>query len=346
MWWKRAVRGVAWAAGYVLGLAALAVSGAWVWWQAGPEARGTEVNALWARHQWVGERHTEEEYRTLGALLRRNRITDVYFHAGPFEADGSVPPHKYRNAGDLVKAMRRHAPGVRVQAYLGQIRRVDGRGLTDLDVPRVRDRVLETDRIFLDLGFDGIHYDFEPIYPDDTAFLTLLDRTRELTRSRGRLLSVAIEQPTLVDALQPVYRALIPRGHGAEPVHYPPRPTGEYLTALADRADQVAIMTYDVSLPTESLAGWHFAHHTEQVLRLIGDRTTVFMGVPTYRPLMPWAEKLKVALKGVRRGIDELERKPRKPFGVGIYAEWTTDASEWAHYRSLWLPSRSDNLHD
>ncbi|MEU8340352.1 hypothetical protein SAMN05443665_10775 [Actinomadura meyerae] len=335
------LRRTGWAAAYVFGIAALVFAGAWVWWQPEPEARGTELNGLWARHQWVGEPHTEAEYRAFGDLLKRNRISDVFFHTGPFEADGTVPPAKYRYARQLVQAMRKYAPGVRAQAYLGQIRVVEGKGVIDLDDAAVRERVLETDAAFLDAGFDGIHYDFEPIYPDDDAFLALMDRTRELTRSRGRLLSVALEQPTLFDGLQPVYKALIPRT-GA--VHYPPRPTRDFLRAVADRADQVAIMTYDVSLPTEALAGWHYARHTRATLELIGDRTSVFIGVPTYRPLMDWAEDLPVALRGVRRGIDQLEREPRRPYGVGVYAGWTTEPGEWARFRSTWLPRGTGSL--
>ncbi|MEU8796931.1 hypothetical protein [Spirillospora sp. NPDC048819] len=331
----RVLRWAGWAAALVLGLGALVFAGSWVWWQQDPEARGTEANALWARHQWVGEPHTDAEYRALGALLKQNRITDVFFHTGPFESDGTVPASKYRYARQLIEAMREYAPGVRAQAYLGQIRVVDGEGVIDLDDPAVREQVLKTDAAFLDIGFDGIHYDFEPIYPDDDAFMTLMDRTRELTRSRGRLLSVALEQPTLLDAAQPVYKALIPR-KGA--VHYPPRPTADFLRAVADRADQVAIMTYDVSLPTEALAGWHYARHTRTTLELIGDRTTVFMGVPTYRPLMEWAEGLPAALRGVRRGIDDLKRPPKRPYGVGVYAGWTTRPDEWARYRAIWLP--------
>ncbi|MGH3242574.1 MAG: hypothetical protein ACRDNL_19520, partial [Spirillospora sp.] len=158
------LRWTGWTVAYVLGLVALAFSGAWVWWQQEPQARGTSVNALWAQHEWVGEPHTDAEYRALGKLLQRNRISDVFFHAGPFEADGTVPAHKYRYARQLIQAVRTYAPGVRAQAYLGQIRMVDGYGLIDLDDPKVRERVLKTDAAFLDLGFDGIHYDFEPIY--------------------------------------------------------------------------------------------------------------------------------------------------------------------------------------
>ncbi|WP_433326385.1 hypothetical protein [Spirillospora sp. CA-294931] len=333
---KRLMRWVLWALAYLLGLVLVLLAGIWVWWQPEPTSRGTEVNALWARHQWVGQAHSDDEYRTLGRLLRENRITDVYFHAGPFEADGSVPASKTRNAGTLIKKLRVHAPGVRAQAYLGQIRKIDGKGVTDLDDPKVRDRILRTDAMFLDLGFDGIHYDFEPIYPDDEAFVDLLGRTRELTRARGKLTSVALEQTPLVDASQPVLKAFVPRGWGR--FHYPARATTGFLRRVADRADQVAIMTYDMSLPTTSLVGSQYALHTERTLRLIGDRTTVFIGIPTYRPQMAWAERLDVAIRGVRRGLDALDRRPARPFGVGIYAEWTTLPAEWALYRAAWLP--------
>ncbi|MFD0899916.1 glycoside hydrolase family 18 protein [Actinomadura sediminis] len=339
---RRALRRAGWAAAFLLGLILLAPVAAWAWWQPEPKARGTATNALWARHQWVGEPHTDAEYREFADLLKVNRITDVYFHAGPFEADGTVPPEKYRYAGALTTAMEKYAPDVRTQAYLGQIRVVDGEGIIQIDDPGVRARILRTDEIFLDLGFDGIHYDLEPIYPDDRAFLDLLDATRELTRERDALLSVALEQPTLADAAQPVYDALLPR-NGT--LRHPARPTEDFLRDVAGKVDQVAIMTYDVSLPTRSLAGWHFARHTTATLELIGDRTTVFIGVPTYRPpVMPWAEDLEVALRGVRRGIDRLDRPPARPYGVGVYAAWTTSADEWALYRASWLPPETEKV--
>jgi hypothetical protein len=281
----------------------------------------------------VGEAHTAAQYQALADTLRQNKITDVFFHAGPFAADGTVSPRLYAHAGELISAMRRLAPGVHIQAYLGQIRRRSGEGVLRLDDPAVRARIVETDTTFLDLGFDGIHYDIEPVYSDDTAFLDLLDRTRDLTRARGRILSVSLEQLTLVDALQPVFLALPRSGT----FRYPARPTEAYLLEVAKRADQIAIMTYDSQLPTESLVGRYFAWHTERTLKLIGDRVTVFMGVPTYRPGMDWAEDLATSLRGVRRGLDALGRRPARPYGIGIYAEWTTSPADWARYRAVWL---------
>ena len=321
IWFWRTLR---WAGALVFGIAALLFVQNWVWWQHDPQARGTATNALWARHQWVGVAHTEAEYAAFAALLRENRISDVYFHAGPLEADGSVPARKYAHTKELTEAMRRLAPGVRTQAYLGQIRKRGDDGILKLDDPAVRDRIVETGRALVALGFDGIHYDIEPIFPDDEAFLNLLVRTRPVTK----LLSVSVEQATITDELSPVL---------LEVPGYPARPTSSYLKKLAARVDQVAIMTYDAELPTKPMVGKHFAWHTTHVLEVIGDQVTVFMGVPTYTPAIAgWAEDLPTALRGVRLGLDALPRQPLKPYGVAIYPEWTTSPQEWAEYRAGW----------
>lgn len=50
-----------WPVVYAVGLSALYLAETWVWWQGEPNSGGTVVNAMWARHQWVGQAHTEAE---------------------------------------------------------------------------------------------------------------------------------------------------------------------------------------------------------------------------------------------------------------------------------------------
>lgn len=326
---RRFACGTAWVCAVIMGALAIFFAQTWFAWQREPAAHDGTANALWARHQWAGQPHTEADYRTLAGILTRNGITDVFFHVGPLDGDGSIPAGRYAHAGELLAAMRRLVPSVRAQAYVGQVERSGG-GPLDLGDPATRARILGTDRALLALGFAGIHYDIEPVHPDDRDFLDLLARTHELTRARGRVLSASIEQLSLADWEAPVFRALLPRGR------IPARPTSAYLRAVAARVDQVAIMTYDSWAPTRTLAGRHFAWHTERTLSLIGDRVTVFIGVPTYRTGTPWAEDLPTALRGVRQGIDALRRPPRRPYGVGVYADWTTSDRDWATFRRDW----------
>jgi hypothetical protein len=158
---------------------------------------GAHPNSLWAQHSWVGGTHSDCEYRTFARQIRQLGLTDVFFHAGPFRPDGTVAPDGHEHARALVDALHDLVPGVRLQAYLGQ---VEGTGPEDLDLsdPAKRERVVTTAAEFLDLGFDGIHYDVEPIRNGDQRFIDLFDRTRSVTGPRDAVVSVAVEE-RLVD---------------------------------------------------------------------------------------------------------------------------------------------------
>ena len=74
------------------------------------------------------------------------------------------------------------------------------------------------------------------------------------------------------------------------------------------------------------------------MLQLIGDRTTVFIGVPTYEEgLHITGEDLRTAIRGARRGFAQLRSSPRSPYGLALFAEWTTSEREWAIWREDWL---------
>jgi hypothetical protein len=311
-------------------LLALAV---FLWWTRDPgdDQRSRGVNALWAAHTWVGDDHTDAEYRDFAAQMRRNDISDVFFHAGPLEADGSVPAAKVRYADELIAAMERYAPELRAQAYLGQIEDRAG-GILDLDDPRVRDGVLATAEDMLDAGFEGIHYDIEPIYPGDESFLELLDQTHTLARSRGAVVSVALEQMEVMPLAQRLLGAVTRDYHD---------PTENFLKDVAERVDQVAIMTYDTALPTGWLFGAHVAWQTERVVETIGSDVTVFIGVPTYEDeslkFHSRAENVKSGVRGVRKGLDRVDDDRSRNVGIAIFAEWTTTAHEWEAYADAWV---------
>jgi hypothetical protein len=342
--WRRLMRRAVIAAGVCGAIAIVVLTvflfAVWLWWQRDPseDQRSRGVNALWAAHTWVSDAHTDAEYRELAALLHEHEISDVFFHAGPLDENGQVPERLVTHAPQLIDAMRRYAPGVRAQAYLGQIEARDG-GPLDLDDPAVRANIVETSERFLELGFGGIHYDIEPIYPWDDNFLDLLDRTRERTRPRGAVLSVALEEMEIT-RLQRVPSWVF--GPLFDGYHDPP---AAFLRDVAGRVDQIAIMTYDSSLPLESLFGAHMAWQTEHIVKAIGDRVTVFMGVPTYDTgtrgrFFSHAEHIRSGVRGVRKGLDRVEEEKTQDVGIAIFAEWTTTPDEWEAYAESWLPRR------
>src|SRR6266487_619725 len=117
-WWRWVLRVGGWGAAVLVVVVAVVVTGTWVWWREAPSAeqRSRGVNAVWARHQWVGQAHTEGEYRAFAETLRAGEISDVFFHVGPLEPDGSIPVRRYAHARELLAALQRLAPAVRAQA--------------------------------------------------------------------------------------------------------------------------------------------------------------------------------------------------------------------------------------
>jgi hypothetical protein len=86
------------------------------------------------------------------------------------------------------------------------------------------------------------------------------------------------------------------------------------------------------------MTGAVYAWETAHVLSLIGDRVTVFIGVPTYEEGHHLSgENLRTAIRGARRGLGDLGRPPSRSGGLAIFAEWTTTPREWKIWHDDWL---------
>ncbi|MFD0479176.1 glycoside hydrolase family 18 protein [Nonomuraea thailandensis] len=231
---RRGLRVLALALAIVLALGGLLAAALRIQFTGAPAAwaKSTGNDALWLGHAWVDGRRTEQDVERLAVRLRTTGIKDVYVHSGPFEWDGRLDPAKYPNAGNFVQWMRKHLPDIRISAWLGQAVK---NGL-DLDDARSRANVLAGVAAIMKQGYDGIHYNFEPIGDGDTEFLDLLDRTRQHTK----LLSASTPQIEPYLGMRLTARALL--GHDK---YW----SEGYFRQVVDRVDQVAIMTYDSFTP-------------------------------------------------------------------------------------------------
>lgn len=296
------------------------------------DVRSEGPNGMWLRHSWVGEEHTKSEYKNLAEKLATMHITEAYFHTGPLQADGSVDPARYRHAADLLSSMKHLAPRVHLYAWLGQVEAKAG-GPLDLADARTRSGIIKVSTDLLDLGFDGIHYDIEPIYSGDQAFLSLLKTTHVETARRHKLLSVATSKPEPVRGLGNTAR------HIAKFPGYWTRP---YFLQVAQQCDQVAIMAYDTAIPLPSayigLISWVTRWSAENGVKCL------LIGIPTYDTTTgshyPYVENLDNALIGVKQGLSGLPDNAPNRVGVAVYAEWTTSKDEARAYESAWIRGR------
>jgi hypothetical protein len=289
-----------------------------------PMAHGRGHDAVWLGHGWVDGRRTGADVRDLAARLRATGIGDLFVHTGPLRLDGGLDPARHPRAAWMLKALHAALPGVRVQAWLGQ--KVDT-GHLRLDDPVVRDRILGAARQVLDLGFDGVHYDLEPVPDGSPAFLDLLARTRALTGTR--VLSVATPQVEPAPLIAAVGNPII--GHDKWW-------TPHYLTKVAHLADQVAVMSYDTALPLRTWYAGYVRMETETALRAVPPSTGLLIGLPAYRTddmgHHASAETVAAAIRGARLGLGT---SPRNTFGVALYADFTATDADWRTYHHHWL---------
>ncbi len=294
-------------------------------------------DAIWLGHAWVDGRKDDADLKALGVRLHDTGIRDLYVHTGPLEHDGSLPADRYPKARWLIMAVHRTLPGVRVQAWLGDQLATESPIGLHLESAATRDRVVSATRQVLTAGFDGVHFDLEPLHSGDRHYLALLDRLHTMTHARGAVLSIAAHQIDPLPHLHSVAGVL--RGH-------PKWWSQAYFGAVARRVDQIAVMSYDTAMPAESLYGGYVAEQTSLALEVTPRGTDLLMGLPCYQENNPshwsFAETVGAAVRGARLGLSRTDRD-RAAFGLALYVDFAARDADWAAYEAGWVPADRPN---
>jgi len=299
----------------------------------GTPAPGTltrHKDALWLGHAWVDGRKTDADVKALADRLRGTGIRDLYVHSGPLEHDGTLPKSAYKRAGWLIAAVHRELPGVRVQAWLGDVLASEGPYGLHLERAATREAIVESTRGILAAGFEGAHFDLEPLHSGDRDYLSLLDDLRALTRAHRALLSVAAHQIDPVPGFHSFWGTTT--GH-------PKWWSQAYFGQVARRVDQIAVMSYDTMQPLQSLYGGYVAQQTSLALEVTPRTTDLLMGLPFYHEnrFGHWAhaETVPAAVRGVRLGLSRTD-VGRTRFGVALYVDFAATEDDWTAYRNDW----------
>lgn len=92
----------------------------------GEDTRTRGRDAIWLGHAWVDGRKGDRDLAAFAAQIEGTGIKDLYVHAGPLEHDGTLPAKRYPKAQWLIDAVHRTLPGIRVQAWLGDVLATEG----------------------------------------------------------------------------------------------------------------------------------------------------------------------------------------------------------------------------
>ncbi|WP_308401099.1 glycoside hydrolase family 18 protein [Streptomyces sp. AC512_CC834] len=300
----------------------------------GDPADGTYTrnrDAMWLGHAWVDGRKDDADLAAFARRVKASGIRDLYVHTGPMEHDGTLPESLYPKARWLIDAVHRELPGVRVQAFLGDVLATegpDGMRLADADT---RAAVVDSARQVLDVGYDGVHLDLEPLHSGDRDYLSLLDDVRAVTRPRDAQLSVAAHQIDPLPALHSVFGLF---------TKHPKWWSQEFFGQVARRVDQIAVMSYDTAQPLEGTYGGYVAQQTSLALEVTPPTTHLLMGLPFYYEsnFDHWghAETVAAAVRGVRLGLSRTDAD-RELFGVAPYIDFAATETNWKEYREGWV---------
>jgi hypothetical protein len=294
-----------------------------------PTIPATGGDGLWLGHAWVAGTETSADLNALVARVKQDGIRDLFVHDGPLSANGSLDPKLDPRARSLVATLHQRLPGVRVQAWLGDL---VGPGNLDLDSPATRSQILRSVNQALADGFDGIHFDMEPVASGDQGYLDLLAATHQLTRERHKTLSIAAE------LIEPLSGLNIPASVIAGQSHYW---SASYLSAIARNVDEVALMAYNTIMPFATDYSGFVRLETGIALRAVPPGVHLLIGLPAYPAALPahtGAETVANAIRGVRLALGT-SSQPRS-IGVAMYADFTATQGDWSAYAADWATVR------
>lgn len=294
-------------------------------------------NAVWLEHTWAGQSHNDDEYDQLADRLGREQVGYIFAHVGPLDSDGTIPDGRAPNAAGLVAALHARLPHVRVLAWIGQVEVAGGYPAdqsVNLDDSTVRLQIAQTAaRIAAADGFDGVHYDIEPIVNNNPRFLDLLVETQARLPANA-MLSV-VGQKWSPNA----HVAELLRGVGRGDAWW----TSYYYAAVAAHVDQIVAMLYNTAMPTQSsyeLAMQQETKHILEAARSARQPPEVLIGLPTYAGNGFWfhatAENIASGLRGVIAGLNS-NHDTSAFTGVAVYRYGTTSDADWREYEQLWL---------
>ncbi|GGQ76813.1 glycosyl hydrolase family 18 protein [Streptomyces althioticus] len=300
----------------------------------GDPADGTHTrnrDAMWLGHAWVDGRKKDADVTALAGRLRDTGVRDLYVHTGPLEHDGTLPKSVYPRARWFIDAVHRELPGVRVQAFLGDVLANGGPEGLELSDAATRAEVVRSAGQVLDTGYEGVHMDLEPLHSDDEHYLDLLDDLRKLTKDRDAQLSVAAHQ---IDPLPHLHSVA---GLVAD---HPKWWSQEFFGQVARRVDQIAVMSYDTARLFESTYGGYVAQQTSLALEVTPPTTHLLMGLPFYYENNPshWghAETVAAAVRGARLGLSRTD-PDRELFGLAPYIDFAATETNWKEFEDGWV---------
>ncbi|WP_300677190.1 hypothetical protein [Nocardioides sp.] len=302
-------------AGFVLGHQASGPAAGW--------AGSTGHDGLWLGPGWLSPggaaapADTAAGRAQLATRIRTSGVADVYVPAGQVDASGQLAA--VPRATSLLGWFHRTFPRVTVCAELtGAV----GRGHLNLDDGPTQQQLVASARSLLKAGFTGISYDLSPVASGNPGLLTVLARTRALHPA-----VLAVDTPKL----EPLAGMGLP---AALLMRHPVFWTSGYLSQVASRVTQVAVLGFDTGVPLSSAYSGYVKHETSVALKAVPASVSLIMAVPANGGSN---ESVAATVHGARVALTSAGRQRAASFGLGLYTAGTATTGDWSAYQADWV---------
>lgn len=294
-------------------------------------------NAVWLGISWGETPQTDEAVQQLVGMLKAQNIDTLYVWTTWLQEDETWSETTFEHIGAFLEQIKAFYPEARLDAWIG----------LPVELPdyRLDDAALQTTvaefsaQAVQDWGFDGIHINAEPVWDSDDNFVALLRAVRQEIGDEV-MLSAAVPPDWNAGAANiPVGEFTTPDAHWSQ----------AYKQRVGFLVDEIAVMAYNSGLTSPlDYQTWMAFQVTQYATALdaLEIDTRLIMGIPTYDAELPGhdpvAESVQAAIGGVRQGKELSGAAADRVRGLGIYAYWSTDATEWNTYSQLWLAPAAD----
>lgn len=298
----------------------------------------TQPNAIWLGTEWTYDQRTDEDIEALAKRLREQKIGTVYAWVSYLQWDKTWrAPDQMENVKRFVTQFHDAYPEANLYGWVS-LPTTDAENQPRLSDVTIQQSVADFSKRVLDeFGFEGIFLNAEPVWDNDQDFLAML-----------RLIRASIGTTTPLSAAIPPdwspSNATIPVPALMEPGTEWEK---EYKQSVALLVDELAVMVYNSSLATPADYSQWVAYQLRTYALAVAELNTstdVVIGIPTYEAELPGhdplVENVASAVAGIRMGLEQAGDAAQYFKGVAIYAEWTTDDTEWADYKRTWVDSQ------
>jgi hypothetical protein len=286
-------------------------------------AGSTGHDGLWLGPGWLSPGSTPAPADTaagraqLATRIRASGVADVYVPAGQVDATGQLTA--VPRAAALLGWFHRTFPHVTLCAGLtGAV----GRGHLDLDAGATQQHLVASAQSLLMAGFTGISYALSPVASGSTGLLTVLARTRALHPA-----VLSVDTPKL----EPLAGMGLP---SALLMRHPVFWTSGYLSQVASRVTQVAVLGFDTGVPLSSAYSGYVKHETSAALKAVPASVSLVMAVPANGGSN---ESVAATVHGARVALTSAGRQRAGSFGLGLYTAGTATNGDWSAYQADWV---------